>query len=94
MRTGCHSNGSVSRTSGRRCCTCFAATISLSSSPLFPFRGVLLFCKQNVFNVFKNRFPCCRERDVAHGAVGRWIDTSWGEPIELFFAPASASRLV
>ena len=22
----------------------------------------------------------------AHGAVGRWIDPSWGGPIELFFS--------
>ena len=36
----------------------------------------------------------CRERDVAHGAVGRQIDPSWGGPIELFLVPASAPRLV
>ena len=35
-----------------------------------------------------------RERDVAHGAMGRWIDPSWGGPIELFLIPASAPRLV
>ena len=34
------------------------------------------------------------ERDVAHGAVGRWIDPSLGGPIELFLVPASAPRLV
>ena len=30
----------------------------------------------------------------AHGAMGRRIDPSWGGPIELFFVPASAPRLV
>ena len=28
------------------------------------------------------------------GAMGRWIDPSWGGPIELFLVPASAPRLV
>ena len=30
----------------------------------------------------------------AHGAMGRLIDPSLGEPIELFLIPASAPRLV
>ena len=30
----------------------------------------------------------------AHGAMGRRIDPSWGEPTELFLVPASAPRLV
>ena len=30
----------------------------------------------------------------AHGVMGRQVDPSWGEPIELFFTPASAARLV
>ena len=30
----------------------------------------------------------------AHGAMGRRIDPSSGEPIELFLVPASAPRLV
>ena len=30
----------------------------------------------------------------AHGAIGRWIDPSWGGPIELFPVPASAPQLV
>ena len=30
----------------------------------------------------------------AHGVMGHWIDPSWGGPIELFFVPASAPRLV
>ena len=34
------------------------------------------------------------KRDVAHGAMGRRIDPSWGGPIELFLVPASAPRLV
>ena len=29
-------------------------------------------------------------RAFAHGAMGRWIDPSWGGPIELFLVPASA----
>ena len=33
-------------------------------------------------------------RVFAHGAMGRRIDLSWGEPIELFLVPASAPRLV
>ena len=33
-------------------------------------------------------------RAFAHGAMGRRIDPSWGGPIELFFDPASATRLV
>ena len=33
-------------------------------------------------------------RAFARGAMGRWIDPSWGGPIELFLVPASAQRLV
>ena len=33
-------------------------------------------------------------RAFAHGAMGRWIDPSWGGPIELFLVPASAPQLV
>ena len=33
-------------------------------------------------------------RAFAHAAMGRRIDPSWGGPIELFLAPASAPRLV
>ena len=33
-------------------------------------------------------------RAFAHGAMGRRIDPSWGEPIKLFLVPASAPRLV
>ena len=29
-------------------------------------------------------------RAFAHGAMGRRIDPSWGEPTELFLVPASA----
>ena len=32
-------------------------------------------------------------RAFAHGAMGRRIDPSCGEPIELFLVPASAPRL-
>ena len=33
-------------------------------------------------------------RAFAHGVIGRRIDPSWGGPLELFFVPASAPRLV
>ena len=33
-------------------------------------------------------------REFAHGAMGRRIDPSWGEPIELCHVPASVPRLV
>ena len=33
-------------------------------------------------------------RAFAHDAMGRRIDPSWGEPIELFVFAASAPRLV
>ena len=33
-------------------------------------------------------------RAFAHGAMGRRINPSWGEPIELFFVPTSVPRLV
>ena len=33
-------------------------------------------------------------RVFAHGAMDRQIVPSWGEPIELFFVPASAPRMV
>ena len=33
-------------------------------------------------------------RAFTHGAMGRRIDPSWGEPIELFLIPTSAPRLV
>ena len=33
-------------------------------------------------------------RVFAPGVVGRRIDPSWGGPIELFLAPASAPRLI
>ena len=36
----------------------------------------------------------CVVRAFAHGAMGHWIDPSWGGPIELFLVPASAPRLV
>ena len=33
-------------------------------------------------------------RAFAYGSMGRRIDPSWGEPIELFLVPASAPCLV
>ena len=33
-------------------------------------------------------------RAFAHGAMGHWINPSWGEPIELVLVPASVPRLV
>ena len=42
-----------------------------------------------------SQFQCSSVvRAFAHGAMGRRIDPSWGEPIELFLIPASAPRLV
>ena len=40
------------------------------------------------------RVTCTLVRAFAHGAMGRRIDPSWGEPIELFLVPASVPRLV
>ena len=36
----------------------------------------------------------CVVRAFAHGAMGRRIDPSCGEPTELFLVPASVPRLV
>ena len=33
-------------------------------------------------------------RAFTYGAMGRWIDSSWGGSIELFLVPASGLRLV
>ena len=33
-------------------------------------------------------------RAFAHGAIGRWIDSSWGRPIEILLVSARAQRLV
>ena len=33
-------------------------------------------------------------RAFTYGAMGRQIDPSWGEPIELVLVPASAPQLV
>ena len=33
-------------------------------------------------------------RAFAHGAMGHWIDPSWGGPAELFLIPASAPQPV
>ena len=33
-------------------------------------------------------------RAFAHGAMGHWINPSWGGPMEIFLVPASAPRLV
>ena len=55
----------------------------------------------SMLKVVNNSFPAilgarCSSvvRVFAHGALGRRIDPSWGEPIELFLVPASAPRLV
>ena len=56
-----------------------------------------------VVTVTKSTYSSCDQggarcssvvRAFAHGAMGRWIDPSCGEPIELFLIPASAPRLV
>ena len=36
----------------------------------------------------------CFEAKIKQGAMGRRIDPSWGEPIDLFLVPASALQLV
>ena len=46
-----------------------------------------------MFTVFLNKLGV-GGRAFAHGAMGLWIDSSWGGPIELFLVPASAPRLV
>ena len=57
----------------------------------------------NSVNTFSHYVPVFKERGArcssvvsafAHGAMGRRIDPSWGEPIESFLVPASAPRLV
>ena len=55
----------------------------------------VLFYMANKFLQFYLRARCSSVvRAFAHGAMGRWIDPSCGEPIELFLVPASAPRLV
>ena len=45
---------------------------------------------RNVWCVFVfNIFIRTKERDVAHGAMGRRIDPSWGGPIELSISRSS-----
>ena len=48
------------------------------------------------YNILKHRGARSSSvvRAFAHGAMGRRIDPSWGEPIELFLVLASAPRLV
>ena len=47
-----------------------------------------------VSHTFKGARCSSVVRAFAHGAMGRRIDPSWGEPIELFFVLACAPRLV
>ena len=58
----------------------------------------LLWTKEPSSDVFTSNANGARcssvVRAFAHGAMGRRIDPSWGEPIELFLVPASAPRLV
>ena len=55
-------------------------------------------CVEFLFNVhvFAQQGVRCSSvvRAFAHGAMGRRIDPSWGESIELFLVPAMALRLV
>ena len=47
------------------------------------------------FNEFECSLGAGLSSEVEHSLmVGRWIDPSWGGPIELFLVPASAPRLV
>ena len=50
------------------------------------------FKSQLLFFIQISRGARCSSvvRAFAHGVMGRRIDTSWGGPIELFLAPASA----
>ena len=54
----------------------------------------------HALSVLRNKccfLVCFQEQDVrkfAHGAMGCRIDPSWGGPIQLFFVPVSAPRLV
>ena len=53
-------------------------------------RTLYVFTQWRSTSVTRCTLPFC----VAHGAMGRRIDPSWGGPIELFLVPASAPRLV
>ena len=47
--------------------------------------------------IYGSLYTCmlvCIFLSIAHGAMGRRIDPSWGGPIELFLVPASTPRLV
>ena len=67
-------------------------------------RGALAGARNSSMSTMKDRSddPSFHERTslprssraFAHGAMGRRIDPSWGEPTELFLVPASAPRLV
>ena len=51
--------------------------------------------KTSYFSFFGEGARCSSVvRAFAHGAMGSWIDPSWGGPIELFLVSASAPRLV
>ena len=62
---------------------------------------ITLYCDENDMLCSQLRLPViggarCSSvvRAFAHGAMGHWIDPSWGGPIELFLVPASAPLLV
>ena len=57
-----------------------------------------LLLNNHILNLISNVGPGARCSSVvrvfAHGAMGRWIDPSWGGPFELFLVPANDPRLV
>ena len=59
---------------------------SLSALCLSVFLCLSLFC---FVCLFAGARCSSVVRAFAHGAMGCWIDPSWGEPIELFLVPAS-----
>ena len=59
---------------------------SKRGNPLLPLYGLLFPIKEARCSSVVRAF--------AHGAMGRRIDPSWSEPIELFLVPVSAPRLV
>ena len=63
-------------------------------NPLPP-HGLLFWINSKDFFLYApSHTGAGRSSEVAHGAMGRRIDPSWGGPIELFLVPASAPRLV
>ena len=83
-----NTRGSLSQSQG-------FATRLFSTIPFFKIHVLLVLFFEHSDFVCKNGARCSFVvRAVAHGAMGRRIDPSWGGPIELFLVQASAPRLV